>query len=257
MISPSARHHGNFIHHHVRGFSMIATDQRLIHACGLALTVLILFLSSVVGAGAQTGSAATAVADTFVTVVQRRTVEEVKADLAYIASVRTAANARKERTKEEMRVLEGRIKTLEKDIDAVDARLDTLDSDKDSAAYATAKERKALLKKLRDLLETRSDARKAEGEAAAAALGYAEAREAMCSQESSLLTKKTERDAQAKKAGAVVLAQLDKAIKALETELNDRREKALKAEDEWVSAEKDALDAMRKLADKQDSFHED
>ena len=114
-----------------------------------------------------------------------------------------------------------------------------------------------MLKKLRNLLETRTDARKAEGEAAQAALGFAEAREAMCTQESSLLAKKTERDAQAKKAGAAVLTQLDKAIKTLETELNERREKALKAEDEWVSTEKDALDALRKLADKQDSFHED
>jgi chromosome segregation ATPase len=236
---------------------MIATDQRLLQAFGLACTLFILMVTSLVGANAQT-QATGAPTDTFVTVVQRRALEEVKADLAYITAVRSSATARKGRAEEDMRALWGRIKNLETEIDAIDARLDTLDSDKDSAAYATAKDRKSLLKKLRDLLETRTDARKAEGEAAQAALGFAEAREAMCTQETALLNKRTERDAAAKKGGAsAALVQLDKTLKTLETELNERREKALKAEDEWVSAEKDALDALRKLAEAQDSFHEE
>jgi chromosome segregation ATPase len=241
----------------LQGSPMIATDQRLLQAFGLVCTLFILLVTSLAGASAQT-QAAGAATDTFVTVVQRRALEEVKADLAWISAVRAGAQARKGRITEEIRALGGRITTLEKEIEALDGRLDTLDSDKDSAAYATAKDRKSLLKKLRDLLETRTDARKAEGEAAQSALGFAEAREAMCTQESALLAKRTERDAAAKKGGASAsLAQLDKAIKDLETELNERREKALKTEDEWVSAEKDALDALRKLAEAQDTFHEE
>ncbi len=237
---------------------MVAHDQRFLQAIGMVFSLAIIVLTSFIGANAQTPPSTVASADTFVSVVQRRSQEEIKADLAYISSVRAAAGARKERVKEEMRVLEGRIAKLEKDIDALDARLDTLDSDKDSAAYATAKARKSLLKKLRNLLETRNDARKAEGEAVQAAFGFAEMREALCSEESSLFAKMAEREAQAKKnAAAAVLAQLDKEIKHLETSVNERREKALKAEDEWVSEERDALDALVKLADAQDSFHED
>jgi hypothetical protein len=53
----------------------------------------------------------------------------------------------------------------------------------------------------------------------------------------------------------VALPPLDQAIKAMETELNDRWEKALTAQDEWISAQKDLVDALRKLAEAQDEFH--
>jgi chromosome segregation ATPase len=232
---------------------MLANDHRILQVLG---SVLLLFMLTFVDVTAQTTQSATAVTDTFVTIVQSRTQDEIKAHLAYVASVRTAAQARKERLKEEMHVLDGRIKSLEKDIESLEGRLDTLDSDKDSAAYATGKERKALLEKLKDLLETRTDARKAETEAAQAALGYVEAREAMCSQESALLAKKAERDAAAKKSGAAAaLPALEQAIKSMETGVHDRWEKALSAHDDWVSADKDLLKALRKLAEAQDEFH--
>lgn len=232
---------------------MLATDHRIFQILG---SVLFLFMMTFVDVAAQTTPSATAATDTFVTVIQRRAQEEIKADLAYIAALRSGAQARKERLKEEVRVLDGRVKALEKEIEAIEGRLDTLDSDKDSAAYATGKDRKALLEKLKDLLETRTDARKAETVAAQAALGFVEAREAMCSHESALLAKKAERDGVAKKGGsAVTLPPLDKALKSMESELNELWEKALKAQDEWVSAEKDLLDALRKLAEAQDEFH--
>jgi hypothetical protein len=242
------------IHNHFRGTAMITTARQAAHTLGL---LVLLCLAGSMDTQAQPVPSATASTDTFVTVVQRRTLEEIKADLAYIAVVRTGAQKRKDRSKEESSVLDTRIKTLEKDIETVDGRLDTLDSDKDSAAYATAKQRKELLKKLKDLLETRLDVRKAEGEAAQAALGFAEAREAMCTHESALLAKKAERDAQLKKGGSgPALPQLEQAVRTMETEMLDRTEKALKAQDEWVSNEKDLVDAFRKLAEAQASFHE-
>lgn len=234
---------------------MLATDHRILQILGL---VVMLFMITFVDVAAQTTPSATAATDTFVTVIQRRTQDEIKADLAYVAALRTGAQARKERLKEEVRVLEGRVRSLEKEIESLDGRLDTLDSDKDSAAYATAKDRKALLEKLKDLLEVRTEARKAETAAAQAALGFVEARESMCTHESSLLAKKAEREALVKKGGAnPALPQLDKTIKSMETELNDLWEKALSAQDDWVSGEKDLLDALRKLADAQNSYHEE
>jgi chromosome segregation ATPase len=233
---------------------MITTTRRAVQTLGV---LSILCLTANMDVEAQTPPSATASTDTFVTVVQRRTLEEVKADLAYIASVRTGAQTRKDRSKDELHVLEGRINTLEKDLEAIDGRLDTLDSDKDAAAYATGKQRKALLEKLKDLLETRLGVRKAEGEAAQAALGFVEAREKMCTHESALLGKKAERDALVKKGGSAAgLPQLEQSIKTMETEMLDRCEKALKAQDEWVSVEKDLVDAFRKLAEAQAAFHE-
>jgi hypothetical protein len=241
------------IHHYLRGLTMLATDHRLFQVLG---SVLMLFMMTFVDVSAQTTQPAPAATDTFVTTVQHRTQDEIKADLAYVASLRTAAQARKERLKEEIHILDGRMKSLEKEIESLDGRLDTLDSDRDSAAYATAKERKALLEKLKDLLEIRTDARKAETEAAQAALGFVEAREATCTHESALLSKKSERDAAAKKSGAAAaLPPLEQAVKSMETELNDRWEKALSAQDDWVSTEKDLLKALRKLAEAQDGFH--
>lgn len=232
---------------------MLAADHRIFQIFG---PVVMLFMMTFVDVAAQTTPSATAATDTFVTVIQRRTQDEIKADLAYVAALRNGAQARKERLKEEVRILEGRIKSLEKEIESIEGRLDTLDSDKDSAGYATAKDRKALLEKLKDLLETRTDARKAETAAAQAALGFVEAREAMCTQELALLAKKTERDGVAKKSGAAAaLPALDKTIKTMETELNELWERALSAQDDWVSAEKDLLDALRKLAEAQDEFH--
>lgn len=235
------------------GVTMLTTDHRIFQVLG---AVVFLFMIAFVDVTAQTSPSTTAATDTFVTVIHRRAQEEIKADLAYVAALRSGAQARKERLKEEVRVLDGRIRSLEKEIEAIDGRLDTLDSDRDSAAYATGKDRKALLEKLKDLLETRTDARKAETEAAQAALGYVEAREAMCNHESALLAKKAERDAAAKKSGAAAaLPPLDQAIKSMEMELNARWEKALSAQDDWVSAEKDLLDALRKLAEAQDEYH--
>ncbi len=232
---------------------MVATDHRIFEIFGL---VVMLFMLTFVDVAAQTTPSVTAATDTFVTVIQRRTQDEIKADMAYVAALRNGAQARKERLKEEVRVLEGRITSLEKEIESLDGRLDTLDSDKDSAAYAIAKDRKALLDKLKDLLEVRTDARKAETAAAQAALGFVEARERMCTHESSLLGKKAERDALVKKgASNPALPQLDKSITSMETELNELWEKALSAQDDWVSAEKDLLDALRKLAEAQDEFH--
>lgn len=233
---------------------MITTARQAFYALGILST---LCLTGSVDAQTQNAPSTTASTDTFVTVVPGRAPEEIKADLAYITAVRTGAQARKERTKEESRVLEGRITSLEKDIEALEGRLDTLDSDKDSAAVATGKQRLVLLEKLKDLLETRLDVRKAEGEAAQAALGFAEARESMCTHESALLGKKAERDALAKKgASAAGLPQLEQAVKTMEHEMLERWEKALKAQDEWVSAGKDLLDSFRKLADVQTAFHE-
>ena len=233
---------------------MITPARQAFHALGI---LAILCLTGSADAQTPNTQSATASTDTFVTVVPRRAPEEIKADLAYITAVRTGAQARKERAKEESRVVEGRIKSLEKDIEAIEGRLDTLDSDKDSAAVATGKQRLALLEKLKDLLETRLDVRKAEGEAAQAALGFVEAREAMCTHESALLGKKAERDALAKKGGSAAgLPQLEQAVKTMENEMLERWEKSLKAQDEWVSAEKDLLDTFRKLADAQAAFHE-
>ena len=121
---------------------MLATDHRIFQILG---SLLLLFMMTFVDVAAQTTPSATAASDTFVTVIQRRAQEEIKADLAYVAALRSGAQARKERMKEEVRVLDGRVRSLEKEIEAIEGRLDTLDSDRDSAAYATGKDRKALL----------------------------------------------------------------------------------------------------------------
>ena len=233
---------------------MITPARRAAMALGF-LTALC--LTGRVDAQGQNAPSATASTDTFVTVVPRRAIEEIKADLAHITAVRTGAQERKERAKNELHALEGRIKSLEKDIEALEGRLDTLDSDKDSAAVATGTKQLALLEKLKDLFETRLDVRKAEGEAAQAALSFAEAHEAMCTHESALLGKKAERDALAKKGGTSAgLPQLEQAVKTMELTMLDRWEKALAAQDEWVSAGKDLLDTFRKLAEEQTAFHE-
>jgi chromosome segregation ATPase len=223
------------------------------YALGLAA------LLCVAGSGdvtAQPKQTAPAVVDTFIAVVPRRPIEEIKKDIEQVTAQRRDAKLRLEKAQEEVRTLDNILGMRKKDIEALEGHLDTLDAEKKAGEIASLKSKIALLEKLRDLLEVRKDVREGEVESATAAVAYTEAQEELYDLEGTLTTKRGERVELAKKPGSAAdIAAMDLAIKKLEDEVLDRWKKALKKHENSVSEEQDLLSLLRKLEEAQESFH--
>jgi chromosome segregation ATPase len=194
--------------------------------------------------------------DTFVAVVPRRPVEDIKKDIERVKVLRTQAKLRMDRAQEDAQSLAKTIDAKKKDLEALEGHLDSLDSDKNADEIATGKRKTALLEKLRDLLDLRKDVREEETKAAAAAIAHAEAQEEFYGAEASLAAKRTERAGVAKKpVSGTDIAAMDLALNNLEGDVLERWEKALDKHDDSVSEEKDLLKLLKKLAEAQTTFH--
>jgi chromosome segregation ATPase len=227
--------------------------RRAAHALGLAS---ILCFAGGADAPAQPKQSAPALADTFIAVVPRRPLEEIKKDIEHMNALRREAKLRIEKAQEEVRTLESILKARQADLDALEAHLDTLDSEKSANEIADLKRKIAFLEKIRDLLEVRKDVREGEVDAAKATVAYTEAQEEMYDLESTLVTKRSDRAEVAKKPGSAAdLAALDRIIKELEDDVLERWGKALKKHDDSVSEEQDLRGLIKKLAEAQESFH--
>ena len=252
MSSMPALHHYS-IHFTPRGSKMTATVRCAAHALGLAS---LLFFIGGSDAPAQSTQSASAIVDTFVAVVPRRPVEDIKKDSEHAIALRTQARLRLERAQEEVHTLENIIKARQKDIDALEEHLDSLDSDKKADEITIGKRKLALLEKIQDLLKLRKKVREGEVDAATAAIAHTEAQEHMYDLEGTLTTRRNDRVELAKKPGSAAnLAAMDLAIKDLEDEVLDRWEKALKKHKDSISEEQDLVDLLRKLAEAQAEFH--
>ncbi len=231
---------------------MTATVRRAAHALGLAS---LLCITGGADAPAQPTQSAPAIVDTFVAVVPRRPIEDIKKDIEQVNAQRMQAKHRQAQAEDEVRTLENIISVREKDLEALGGYLDTLDSDKKSGEIAIVKRKIALLEKVRDLLEIRKKVRAGEVESAKATVAYTEAQEEVYELEGTLVTKRSDRVDIAKKPGSSTdLAAIDLAIKRMEVEVLERWEKALKKHDESVSEEQDFLGLLNKLAEAQDAF---
>jgi chromosome segregation ATPase len=227
--------------------------HHLLHAAGL---VSLLCFAGSNNVQAQSKATASAVTDTFVAVVPVRLLDDIKKSTDVVKNLRAQAKTRLERAQGEVDALESAITTKQKDLDALEGRMDTLDSDKSANEIARIKGKIALLEKLKDLLEVRNKARKAEVESAQAASAYADAQEEFYDLEAKLATKRNERAALAKKSSAANdLAAMDQAITELEGNALEGWEKALKKHDDSVSAEQDLVSRLKKLAEAQAEFH--
>ncbi len=205
---------------------------------------------------AQTPHSITAVVDTFVAVVPRRPIEDIKKDIERVKAFRTQAKLRMDRAQEDAQSLAKLIDAKKKDLEALEGHLDTLDSDKNGDEIAIGKQKTALLEKLRDLLDLRKDVREEEAKAAAAAIAYADAEEEFHNAEATLAAKRTERAGVAKKPiSAADIAAMDLALNNLESDALERWEKTLDKHDDSVSEEKDLLKLLKKLAEAQTTFH--
>ncbi len=205
---------------------------------------------------AQTPHSTTAVVDTFVAVVPRRPIEDIKKDIERVKAFRTQAKLRMDRAQEDAQSLAKLIDAKKKDLEALEGHLDTLDSDKNGDEIAIGKQKTALLEKLRDLLDLRKDVREEEAKAAAAAIAYADAEEEFHNAEATLAAKRTERAGVAKKPiSAADIAAMDLALNNLESDALERWEKTLDKHDDSVSEEKDLLKLLKKLAEAQTTFH--
>jgi chromosome segregation ATPase len=227
--------------------------RRAAHALGLAS---LLCFTGGADAPAQPKQSAPALADTFIAVVPRRPIEEIKKDIEHMNALRREAKLHLEKAQEEVRTLESVLKARQADLDALEAHLDTLDSEKSVNEIADLKRKIALLEKIRDLLDVRKDVREGEVDAAKATVAYTEAQEEFYDLEITLLAKKNDRAEVAKKPGSAAdLAALDRIIKELEDDVLERWGKALKKHEDSVSEEQDLLGLIKKLAEAQDSFH--
>jgi chromosome segregation ATPase len=232
---------------------MTATVRRVAHALGLAS---LLCITGGADAPAQPRQSAPAIVDTFVAVIPRRPLEDIKKDIEQSNAQRMQAKHRLAQAQEEVRTLETIINVREKDLEALEGYIDTLDSDKKADEIAIVKRKIALLEKLRDLLELRKKVREGEAEAATAAVAYTEAQEEVYELEGTLVTKRSDRVDIAKKPGSSAdLAAIDLAIKRMESEVLERWEKALKKHEDSVSEEQDLLSLLNKLAEAQDAYH--
>ena len=233
---------------------MTATVRRAAHALGLAS---LLCIAGGADAPAQPTQSAPAIVDTFVAVIPRRPLEDIKKDIEQVNAQRMQAKHRLAQAQDEVRTLESIINVREKDLEALQGYLDALDSDKKGDEIAVVKRKTALLEKLRDLLEIRKKVREGEVETATAAVAYTEAQEEVYELEGTLVTKRSDRADVAKKPGATAdLAAMDLAIKRMEGEVLERWKKALKKHDDSVSEDQDLLGLLKKLAEAQDAFHD-
>jgi chromosome segregation ATPase len=205
---------------------------------------------------AQPAKTASAAVDTFVVVVPRRPIAEVNKGIATIKEVRSNAQQRLERVKEEVRTLESLIATREKNLEAMEGRLDTLDSEKDANEIQSLQQKITLLEKFKDLLELRKEVREGEVRSVQATIAFAEAQETFLTEEAEFTKKCTERDAFAKKPSSIAdLAAADIILKKLEGELLQKWEKALDLHEESVSADQDLLGLSKRLGEAQAAFH--
>ena len=197
---------------------------------------------------AQTPHSTTAVVDTFVAVVPRRPIEDIKKDIERVKAFRTQAKLRMDRAQEDAQSLAKLIDAKKKDLEALEGHLDTLDSDKNGDEIAIGKQKTAL--------DLRKDVREEEAKAAAAAIAYADAEEEFHNAEATLAAKRTERAGVAKKPiSAADIAAMDLALNNLESDALERWEKTLDKHDDSVSEEKDLLKLLKKLAEAQTTFH--
>ncbi len=195
--------------------------------------------------------------DTFAVVVPSRPVEDIKKDIDAVQAKRTHANAWAQTAKDAVQKLDAQIQVKNVEIDTLEAWEDAADKQNHDVEVAALKAQAAGVEKIVDLLKEQKNMHSLEVESAEATIAYVDAAVSAFEKEIALAEKRQERAAVAKSGTAPSsLADIDKAIRALEVSLLDLQVSSLKQQDRCVSSLQDLVKQQTDVAEAQAKIRE-